>query len=147
LSPGPGSPRDFNISDTLRMTTTAKLPVFGVCLGLQAIVEHFGGKLDKLEYPAHGRPSKINVTGGKLFEGLPQTFEAGRYHSLCADISHMPDDLISTAESEDGVIMGVEHKSLPIAAVQFHPESLMTMGDNVGIRLINNVMRTLVKSR
>jgi anthranilate synthase len=145
LSPGPGSPSDFNLSHTLDLAQFAKLPVFGVCLGLQGMVEHFGGKLDTLAYPAHGRASKVRVTGGKLFEGLPQTFEAGRYHSLCADVSLLPDELIATATTEDGVIMAIEHRDRPIAAVQFHPESLMTMGDNVGMRLINNAMRLLTK--
>lgn len=146
LSPGPGVPSDFNINDTLGLAITAKLPVFGVCLGLQGIVEYFGGTLDTLSYPAHGRASKVTVTGGKLFDGLPETFEAGRYHSLCADVIDLPDVLETTATTDEGVIMAVEHKSLPIAAVQFHPESLMTMGNNAGIRLINNVLRVLLPS-
>jgi anthranilate synthase len=145
LSPGPGSPSDFNLSHTLTMAEQAKLPVFGVCLGLQGMVEHFGGKLDTLSYPAHGRASKVTVTGGKLFDGLPQTFEAGRYHSLCADVSQLPDSLQTTATTDDGVIMAIEHRNLPVAAVQFHPESLMTMGDDVGMRLISNVMRLLTR--
>jgi anthranilate synthase len=147
LSPGPGIPADFNLTHTLDLAADQRLPVFGVCLGLQGIVEHFGGKLDTLSYPAHGRASRVTVTGGRLFQGLPPSFDAGRYHSLCADVSALPDVLESTAKTDDDVIMAVEHRELPIAAVQFHPESLMTMGDDVGIRLMNNVMRTLLKRR
>jgi anthranilate synthase len=147
LSPGPGIPEDFNLSHTLQLADDAKLPVFGVCLGLQGIVEHFGGKLDTLAYPAHGRTSRITVTGGKLFDGLPTSFDAGRYHSLCADVATLPDVLESTAITDDGVVMAIEHRERPISAVQFHPESLMTMSDDVGMRLINNAMRTLLSRR
>jgi anthranilate synthase len=146
LSPGPGVPNDFDLSHTLDLAEHINLPVFGVCLGLQGIVEHFGGKLDTLEHPAHGRASKITVTGGKLFSGLPQTFDAGRYHSLCADIGLLPEVLEATARTDDGVIMAIEHRDLPIAAVQFHPESLMTMGNDVGMRLITNAMHLLLRA-
>lgn len=147
LSPGPGTPEDFNLDHTLDIADERRLPVFGVCLGLQGIVEHFGGKLDTLSYPAHGRASRVTVTGGRLFQGLPTSFDAGRYHSLCADVTTLPAALESTAKTDDNVIMAVEHRERPIAAVQFHPESLMTMGDEVGIRLINNVMRVLLNRR
>jgi anthranilate synthase len=143
LSPGPGSPSDFDVSGTLGAALARNLPVFGVCLGLQGIVEHFGGKLGVLDYPMHGKPSIIRALGGALFEGLPETFRAGRYHSLYAIREHLPSVLHPTAESEDGVIMAVEHASLPLAAVQFHPESLLTLDGNVGLKLLENVVTKL----
>jgi anthranilate synthase len=143
LSPGPGSPSDFDVSGTLGAALARNLPVFGVCLGLQGIVEHFGGKLGVLDYPMHGKPSIIRALGGTLFEGLPATFRAGRYHSLYAIREHLPSVLHPTAESEDGVIMAVEHESLPLAAVQFHPESLLTLDGDVGLKLLENVVTKL----
>jgi len=122
LSPGPGSPKDFDVSGTIARCLERKLAVFGVCLGLQGMVEHFGGKLAVLDYPVHGKPSRIDVRGGTLFKGLPSSFRAGRYHSLYAIPEALPDDLVPTAFSEDGVIMAIEHRTLPLAAVQFHPE-------------------------
>src|SRR5690606_8899852 len=128
LSPGPGSPADFDVSGTLAALRARRLPVFGVCLGLQGLVEHLGGKLDVLDYPMHGKPSWIEVRGGALFEGLPKRFRAGRYHSLYARPEALPLELRVTAESDDGVIMAVEHEREPLAAVQFHPESILTPG-------------------
>ena len=123
----------------------AKLPVFGVCLGLQGIVEHFGGTLDVLPTPMHGKPSAVTVTGGHLFEGLPERFEAGRYHSLYALRDAVPAELIVTAQTDDGVVMAVEHRAAPLAAVQFHPESILSLGEDLGIRLVRNVMRVLAR--
>jgi anthranilate synthase len=140
LSPGPGTPRDFGLSATLAAALARGVPVFGVCLGLQGIVEHFGGRLEILERPAHGARSAVRVLGGRLFDGLPRRFVAGRYHSLFARPDRMPPDLAVTAESDDGVPMAVEHAVLPVAGVQFHPESLLTMSDGVGLRIIENVM-------
>jgi anthranilate synthase len=143
LSPGPGRPADFDISGTIAAALEARVPVFGVCLGLQAIVEHFGGRLGVLPYPMHGKPSEIEVRGGRLFEGLPRRFPAGRYHSLHADSDSLPDVLEATAFSGDGTIMAIEHRELPVAAVQFHPESIMTLRDGLGLRFLGNVLRTL----
>jgi anthranilate synthase len=143
LSPGPGRPDDFAVPATVGAAVAAGLPVFGVCLGLQGIVEHFGGALDVLPTPMHGKPSGIRVLGGRLFEGMPQRFEAGRYHSLIAVRDRMPDALTVTAETSDGVVMAIEHASLPVAAVQFHPESILSLDDEAGIRLVRNVMRIL----
>ena len=108
------------------------------------LVEHFGGALDVLDYPMHGKTSRIRVVGGRLFEGLPKEFSAGRYHSLFAIRDKLPADLIVTAESEDGVVMAVEHRSLPLAAVQFRPESILTLDDDVGLRLLHNVVAMLL---
>ncbi len=143
LSPGPGTPSDFDVSGTLSAAITRNLPVFGVCLGLQGMVEHFGGELDVLSYPMHGKASCIRVLGGRIFAGLPGEFTAARYHSLFAVREKLPATLKVTAESDDGVIMALEHVSLPLAAVQFHPESILTLGDDIGLRLIRNIVACL----
>ncbi len=143
LSPGPGMPTDFDVSGTLGALLARGIPAFGVCLGLQGIVEHFGGTLGVLDYPVHGKASRIRVLGGRLFTGLPREFSAGRYHSLYAVRDTLPPDLVVTAESEDGVIMAIEHRTLPLAAVQFHPESILTLDDDVGLRLLSNVVAVL----
>ena len=143
LSPGPGTPHDFDVAGTLDALVRRHIPAFGVCLGLQGVVEYLGGTLGVLDPPVHGKASRIRVLGGRLFEGLPAEFTAGRYHSLFALREHLPAELEVTAESEDGVVMAVEHRTLPLAAVQFHPESIMTLGEDVGLRLLTNVMSLL----
>ncbi|MFP6641741.1 MAG: anthranilate synthase component I, partial [Myxococcota bacterium] len=142
LSPGPGRPADFDVSETLGVLRARNLPVFGVCLGLQGVVEHFGGTLDILDVPMHGKPSTIFTMEGKLWKGIPEHFRAARYHSLYARRETLPKELIVTAESDDGVVMAVEHDSLPVAAVQFHPESILTRGE-LGLRLLANVLEHL----
>jgi len=139
LSPGPGCPEDFNLRESIQKTIDEKIPLFGVCLGLQGIVEYFGGKLGILDYPMHGKPSTIHQMGGKLFEGLPPSFVAGRYHSLYAN--SLPKELTATAKTEEGVVMAVEHVHLPIRAVQFHPETILSMREQIGLKIIENVMR------
>ena len=144
LSPGPGTPSDFAISDTIEAALALEIPIFGVCLGLQAVVEFFGGTLDQLVTPMHGKASPIQVTGGRLFAGLPLEFRAGRYHSLYATKDAIPESLEVTATSaDDDVVMAVEHKSLPINAVQFHPESIMSFDDEIGLRLVRNAVKIL----
>ena len=145
LSPGPGQPKDFQLSRSIEAAVARQLPIFGVCLGLQGIVEHFGGRLDVLPKPMHGKPSHINVRGGRIFESLPSRFTAGRYHSLFADRASLPEQLRVIAETDDGLVMAIEHVSAPIAAVQFHPESLMSLGDDFGIRMVRNVMAQIVR--
>jgi len=140
LSPGPGRPADFNMTGTLELMVERHIPVFGVCLGLQGIVEYFGGSLDLLDIPMHGKPSLVRVLGGRLLSGLPPEFTVGRYHSLHARRSTLPATLSVTAETEDRVIMAIEHACLPIAAVQFHPESVMTSQDKVGMPVISAVL-------
>ncbi len=145
LSPGPGRPDDFSIGPVVRATLDAGLPLFGVCLGLQGIVEYFGGELGQLATPMHGKPSAIRVVGGQLLDGLPKEFRAGRYHSLFAHRSEVPDSLEVTAVSlDDDIVMAVEHRELPVAAVQFHPESIMSLDDGVGLALIRNAVDRLV---
>jgi anthranilate synthase len=141
LSPGPGRPSDFAMSETLDLLLRRSLPVFGVCLGLQGIVEHFGGQLDVLRQPMHGKPSLVRNLGGTLMDGLPMQFTVGRYHSLHARRGGLPDTLRVIADTEDGVAMAVEHVALPVSAVQFHPESLMTDPATVGMPLVRRALR------
>ena len=143
LSPGPGRPEDFDLGETIGGALSAGVALFGVCLGLQGIVEYHGGRLSVLPSPMHGKPSMINVRGGRLFAGLPERFEAGRYHSLYADRATFPDALEITAEGDEGIVMAVEHPQLPVAAVQFHPESILTLDDDAGFTVVMNVMRGL----
>jgi anthranilate synthase len=121
------------------------IPVFGVCLGLQGIVEAFGGELGVLPYPVHGKPSKVIHEGKGVFEGLPAEIEVGRYHSLYAIPERLPACLEVTASTvgagETTVIMGVRHRELPIEAVQFHPESILTARDETGLKLMRNALR------
>jgi anthranilate synthase len=138
LSPGPARPADYAMSQTIELCVRRKLPLFGVCLGLQGLVEYFGGELAVLGYPMHGKSSRVQVQGGVQLDGLGEHFEAGRYHSLYA--SRIPDCLQVVAASEDNVPMAVEHKSLPLMAVQFHPESILTLEGNAGLKLIANVV-------
>ncbi len=146
LSPGPGRPEDFELAQTIGMALEQGLPIFGVCLGLQGMVEHYGGSLEILPKPMHGKTSRVRVIGGSIFEGVPQKFVAGRYHSLFAVRDTLPEALEVTAETDDGLIMAIEHRELPLAAVQFHPESIMTVNDDVGLRIVNNVMKVLAVS-
>lgn len=141
LSPGPGRPEDFGIKKTINAALEKKLPVFGVCLGVQAIGEYFGGELGQLIHPAHGRPSRVQVRGGRLMRNLPNEIVIGRYHSLYVERDSMPEVLSVTASTEDGVAMALEHKTLPVAGVQFHPESLMSLGNEVGLRIVENAFR------
>jgi anthranilate synthase len=141
LSPGPGRPEDFGIAATIDTALARKLPIFGVCLGVQAIGEYFGGRLGQLQQPAHGRPSRVQVRGGRLMQNLPDEIVIGRYHSLYVERDSMPDVLQVTASTEDGVAMAIEHKTLPVAGVQFHPESLMSLGGEVGLRIVENAFR------
>lgn len=144
LSPGPGCPSDFNTADTIGRARARGLPIFGVCLGLQALTEYFGGRLYQLDVPMHGKPSVVTVTEpGRLFAGMDTTLTVGRYHSLAADRSVLPAVLKVTAESEDGAAMAIEHVSEPIAAVQFHPESIMTLADEAGMRILRNAVERL----
>ena len=145
LSPGPGMPSDFDCKATIRKARARDLPIFGVCLGLQALAEAYGGELRQLHVPMHGKPSRIQVAkkGGVIFSGLPKEVTVGRYHSIFADPVRLPEEFIVTAETDDGVIMAFEHAKEPVAAVQFHPESIMTLGQNAGMRMIENVVAHL----
>lgn len=141
LSPGPSRPDDFAMAETIALALAAGIPVFGVCLGLQGLVEYFGGSLSTLVYPMHGKPSRISHLQSELFTGIDEQFTAGRYHSLVA--REVPECLRITARSEDNQVMAVEHATLPVAAVQFHPESIMSLEGDAGFRLIENVLGSL----
>lgn len=144
ISPGPGRPADFGVPALVLTAARLGIPVFGVCLGLQGIVEAFGGELGVLDYPMHGKRSMVRHRGQGIFAGLPEEFQVGRYHSLYARRDKFPACLEATAEStEGGIIMGVRHRELPIEAVQFHPESILTLtpGANYGLRIIENAVK------
>lgn len=144
LSPGPGSPSDFSTADTIRKTLDRGMSLFGVCLGLQSICEYSGAELRQLTEPMHGKPSRIRIGDpGIVFDGLGEEVTIGRYHSLHAVEETLPPELRVTARSSDGVVMGIEHRDLPIAAVQFHPESIMSLGQDAGMRMIENVVERL----
>jgi anthranilate synthase len=141
ISPGPGRPADFGVPALVRHAAQLGVPVFGVCLGLQGIVEAFGGELGVLDYPMHGKPSVVTHHNRGVFEGIPAEIKVGRYHSLYAIPEKLPHALEVTAMSDDGIIMGVRHRELPIEAVQFHPESLLTLEGDTGLKIIENMVR------
>jgi len=147
VSPGPGRPADFGVPELVRYAAKLEISIFGVCLGLQGMVEAFGGELGVLGYPMHGKPSLVKNRGVGVFEGLPEEFRVGRYHSLYAIREKLPAVFEVTAETEDGVIMGVRHRELPMEAVQFHPESILTLDGNCGLKLMENVVRVLGRAR
>jgi anthranilate synthase/aminodeoxychorismate synthase-like glutamine amidotransferase len=127
VSPGPGRPEDAGRSIALiRAAEEGGIPVLGVCLGHQAIAAAHGARVDRAPKLMHGKTSEIHHDGRAIFSGLAQPFEATRYHSLCAVDGTLPAELVVTARSEDGVVMGVRHRQRPVFGVQFHPESILT---------------------
>jgi anthranilate synthase/aminodeoxychorismate synthase-like glutamine amidotransferase len=124
LSPGPGRPREAGACVAIVERLAPRVPTLGVCLGHQAIVEAFGGEIGQAKRLVHGKPSEIRHDGRGLFAGLPQPFEAGRYHSLAA--THVPDCLEVSATCSDDEVMAVRHRELPVDGAQFHPESVLT---------------------
>jgi anthranilate synthase/aminodeoxychorismate synthase-like glutamine amidotransferase len=141
ISPGPGTPDSAGVSLLAVDYFKDKLPIFGVCLGHQVIVQYFGGKIGHAPEPMHGKPSRVSHNGEDIFAGVENPLQAGRYHSLCA--LALPDCLEKTAEFE-GVVMGARHKKLPIFGVQFHPESILTPA---GGKIIENVLSIAVKEK
>ena len=140
LSPGPGEPEDFGVARTAGACVERAIPVFGVCLGLQGIAEHFGAALRILDTPVHGKPSEIEAADVPLFRGLPGRYSVGRYHSIYVARDEAPDALEVTAWTEDGVAMALQHRALPVWAVQFHPESILGLEAGRGRALIRNVV-------
>jgi len=138
ISPGPCSPNEAGVSLDMIAAFAGKKPLLGVCLGHQAIGQHFGGKIVRADRLMHGKTSPVNHRDTDLFRGLPSPMEATRYHSLIIERSSFPDSLEITAETEEGEIMGLAHKKLPIWGVQFHPESLATQE---GIKLLENFLK------
>ncbi len=141
ISPGPGTPATAGVSLAAIGYFKDKLPIFGVCLGHQVIVEYFGGSVGHAPKPVHGKPSRVTHNGKDLFAGVENPLQAGRYHSLCA--LKLPECLESTAEFEC-INMGIKHKNLPIFGVQFHPESILTPA---GGRIIENILTIAVNQR
>ena len=141
LSPGPGKPEDAGVCIEVIKYFTGKLPIFGVCLGHQAICEAYGGTVSYAKELMHGKQSKVYQGGiSPLFRGLGPEFKAARYHSLAARAEDFPESLKVTAESDDGEIMALEHREYPVFGVQFHPESVMTPD---GKKMIENFMEVV----
>ena len=138
ISPGPGTPDAAGISLDVIERFAGRLPILGVCLGHQAIGQHFGGSVVRAPVPVHGKPVEVSHDGKTIFDGIDGTFNAGRYHSLVVDRGSLPDCLEISAESPDGLIMAMRHRSMPIEGVQFHPESILT---EHGKQLLNNFLQ------
>jgi len=139
ISPGPGTPRDAGVSMRMIDAFAGRIPIFGVCLGHQSLVEVFGGKVVRAGRLMHGKVSPVQHDGKGVFSGMAQNFQAGRYHSLIAEPSSVPQILEVTARTAEGEIMGVRHRTLPIEGVQFHPESVLTPE---GPALMGNFLKT-----
>ena len=140
LSPGPGEPSDFGMKETIAACLERNLPIFGVCLGLQGIAEYFGADLKILDYPMHGKPSDVAVEASPMFADLPSRFRTARYHSIYLDANKAPEGLRVLGRTDDGVAMAVGHESLPVWAVQFHPESILTLEHDHGLQVVRNVV-------
>lgn len=138
ISPGPGRPDDAGVSLAMIAAFAGKVPILGVCLGHQCIVQQQGGAIVRAERLMHGKTSHISHDGQSIFADISQPFEVGRYHSLCAQAESLPETLTVTAKTDSGVIMGVRHRSLAMEGVQFHPESVLTPE---GDTLMTNFMR------
>lgn len=137
ISPGPCTPHEAGVSDEIIRALGPRIPLLGVCLGHQCIGEVFGGRVVRAPEPVHGKTSRIQHTGVGVLRGLPQPFEAIRYHSLIVERDTLPASLEITAETADGLIMGLRHREYPIHGVQFHPESIMT---RVGKDILRNFL-------
>jgi len=138
ISPGPGRPEDAGVSLDMIAAFAGRVPILGVCLGHQSIVQQQGGEIIRAKRLMHGKTSMVSHDGQSIFEDVSDPFEVGRYHSLCAEQESLPDSLQITAKTKRGEIMGVRHKTLPIEGVQFHPESVLTPE---GDQLMVNFMR------
>jgi anthranilate synthase component 2/para-aminobenzoate synthetase component 2 len=137
ISPGPGRPDDAGVSLQMLAAFERRVPILGVCLGHQSLVQHCGGRIVPADRLMHGKTSMIEHDGRTIYSGLSQPFQAGRYHSLAAEAASLPAILEITARSERGEIMGVRHRQLPLEGVQFHPESVLTPEGN---RLLGNFL-------
>ena len=126
ISPGPGHPKDAGVSLDMIGAFAGRVPLLGVCLGHQSIVQHFGGEIVRAPRLMHGKTSLAQHDNKTIYEGLSQPVEVGRYHSLCAEHASLPDELEITARTDRDEIMGVRHRELPLEGVQFHPESVLT---------------------
>jgi anthranilate synthase component 2 len=144
ISPGPGRPGDAGICEELILHFAGKIPILGICLGHQAICEAFGGTITYAKTLMHGKKSAVHIANGNpVFRGLPPLLEAGRYHSLSAERSSLPDELLVIAETDDGEVMGVKHRDFDVFGLQFHPESILTPD---GGKILANFLRIGGKS-
>ena len=146
-SPGPGRPEDFDVSQLVQDLAKAGIPQFGVCLGLQGMVEAFGGRLRYLKDPHHGKTWQIMHEGKGMMAHIPLNCQVAAYHSIIADKTFLPDCFEVLAENEQGDVMAIRHKDLPLQAVQFHPESILTMQHEIGLKMIENVIKQLIITR
>ncbi len=137
ISPGPGTPEEAGLSIDIIKEFGKKIPIFGICLGHQAITVAYGGKVDRANEIVHGKTSKITHSGSMIFSDIPEKFEATRYHSLVAIEDAFPSDLQIIARTDNGLIMALEHKKYPIYGVQFHPESIVT---EHGMKMVKNFL-------
>jgi len=137
ISPGPGRPEDAGVSMDMIAQFAERIPVLGVCLGHQSIAQLFGGQVTQAQRLMHGKDSPVYHDGQTLYLGLPNPFQAGRYHSLAVPESGVPSDFAVSAYTSDGEVMGIRHKTLPLEGVQFHPESILTPE---GDRLLQNFL-------
>lgn len=144
LSPGPCSPREAGITVALVQALYRRVPILGVCLGHQAIGYAFGGKVVRAGRVMHGKTSLVRSDGGTIFEGLPDPFVAGRYHSLIVERATLPSCLTVTAETEEGEVMGIRHRDYPVEGIQFHPESILTPQ---GKRIVRNFLEMIDKRK
>jgi anthranilate synthase/aminodeoxychorismate synthase-like glutamine amidotransferase len=140
ISPGPGGPKDAGVSLEAVTHFAGKLPILGVCLGHQTIAEAYGGKIIGAKSLMHGKTSMVSNDGQGIFDGVKKPFQAMRYHSLAVERESLPEMLTITAESDDGEIMGLRHKTHAVEGIQFHPESIMT---TIGKRLLRNFVKMI----
>lgn len=144
ISPGPGDPDDSGVSLDVLRELSGVTPILGVCLGHQAIGQVFGGLVKRAPRLMHGKTSMIQHTGDAMFDGLPNPFEATRYHSLIVERETLPDSLLITAETAEGEIMGLRHREFPVYGVQFHPESILT---TYGPRILQNFLNVSIPEK
>lgn len=140
ISPGPGTPKEAGISHQVITRFAGSIPILGICLGHQVIGDLYGGVVKRAPEPVHGKTSIIRHCGTGVFDGMPNPLLAGRYHSLIVDREQLPDCLQITAETEDGIVMGLRHREYDVEGVQFHPESILTPD---GLRIIENFLTKL----
>jgi anthranilate synthase component 2 len=144
LSPGPGGPDDAGVTLSIVARLAGLVPLLGVCLGHQALGQHFGATVRRAKYPVHGRSSPILHDGTGLFQGLPSPFLGARYHSLALDEATLPGHLMPTARTADGELMGIRHSGLSVEGIQFHPESILS---DHGKALLDNWLHGLIPNR
>lgn len=139
ISPGPGTPQESGVClDIIKACADKKIPLYGICLGMQALGQFFGGDVIRAPFPVHGKTETINISEHKMFKDIPESIDIVRYHSLIVDKKTLPDCLEITADTDDAIIMGLAHKTLPIWGVQYHPESIAS---DYGHKMLENFIK------